>query len=316
MSVADSEAARLPPELEREIFEYTAELYPGVIPNLLCLAHRVFVWIEPIVYHTIYVDSSRRISSFLTATTSKPPEFFATHVRRIFIYNSVRSERSLEDARAALALCTNVTHIAGAGPLASPLLLPVLTPLRLERMALFLTHIFFDTAYDVDLTLLCFQTLTHVDVFDYLSDEDAAMDYVRKLCSLPVLTHLALNDEVSWEAVQTLLRDCTCLEILVVQWSESKESGRARAREARLELDLDLDAARFLMTMFERMEDAALDPPNLWSQAETFVADKRRGKIDSRCFWMTRGEEEEDDESESESEPEEEDDSSSGSESS
>ncbi|KAJ7065606.1 hypothetical protein C8F01DRAFT_1366561 [Mycena amicta] len=279
--------------IQREIFEYTAELYPGVIPTLLCVAHRVLVWIEPIVYHTIYVESSRRFFSFLAATKLKDPSVFATHVNRILIYISF--DPPLEAACAALALCTNVTAIAGAGPLVSPPLLSVLTSMRrLQRIGLFLTHIF---RVDVDLTLPCFQTLTHFDVFDYLMDEYDAMEYATKLCMLPVLTHLALNDMVPWEAVEKLLQDCGCLQVLVVQWSESKASGQERAEEA------PFNDVRFLMTTFDRMEDAALNPPNLWSQAEAFIADKRRGNIDSRCFWMTRGEEEDEDELENE-EPE------------
>ncbi|KAJ7065685.1 hypothetical protein C8F01DRAFT_1249260 [Mycena amicta] len=74
---------RLPPDLEREIFEYTAELYPAAIPSLLCVAHRVLVWIEPIAYRTIDIDSSKHLSAFLAATKSKPAEFFAKHVQRI-----------------------------------------------------------------------------------------------------------------------------------------------------------------------------------------------------------------------------------------
>ncbi|KAJ7065604.1 hypothetical protein C8F01DRAFT_1080529 [Mycena amicta] len=120
------------------------------------------------------------------------------------------------------------------------------------------------------------------------------MEYASKLCTLPLLTHLALNDMVPWNAVEELLQDCRCLQVLVVQWSKSEESGRERAEEA------PFNDVRFLMTTFDRMEDAALEPPNLWSQAAAFGADKRSGKIDSRCSWMTRGEEEDVDKPENE----------------
>jgi hypothetical protein len=34
----------LPPELEREVFETVAELYPQTIPDLLLVSHRVHEW--------------------------------------------------------------------------------------------------------------------------------------------------------------------------------------------------------------------------------------------------------------------------------
>ncbi|KAJ7065615.1 hypothetical protein C8F01DRAFT_1351575 [Mycena amicta] len=192
----------LPPELEREIFQYTAELYPNAIPRLLCVAHRVLVWIEPMAYHTINVDSSKRFLAFMAASKVKPPEFFAKHARRILIDKSFAGP--LKDACAALALCTNATRIAGVHDSLSRLLLPVIIPMRLERIALFLTDIFPKGISAVDLSLPCFQTLTHLDIYDSVSDEHDAMVYATKLCALPALTHLSLSDLVSWEAVQKL----------------------------------------------------------------------------------------------------------------
>ncbi|KAJ7065602.1 hypothetical protein C8F01DRAFT_749784 [Mycena amicta] len=271
----------LPPELERAIFEYTAEFYPYAIPRLIRVAHRVLVWIEPIAYRRIEANSSRRFSSFLAASRSKPPEFFAQHVRTIFIRNSF--DDPLEDACAALALCTSVTRIAGAGPLACQGLLPVIAPMRLERIALFLTHIF-PSIPTVDFGLPCFQTLTHFDVFDYLqpASEEEALVYAAKLCTLPVLTHLSLNGTVPWSAVEMLLRDCRCLEILVLLWPYTDESGQERAAQ------VAFDDVRFVMTGYRIYEEAVWDPPNYWTQAEAFITDKRQGKIDSRCFWMAQ----------------------------
>ncbi|KAJ7131406.1 hypothetical protein C8R44DRAFT_774790 [Mycena epipterygia] len=42
-----------PPELEREIFESAAQLYPNTIPNLLLVARRVNEWIERIKCNTV-----------------------------------------------------------------------------------------------------------------------------------------------------------------------------------------------------------------------------------------------------------------------
>ncbi|KAJ7065622.1 hypothetical protein C8F01DRAFT_1366574 [Mycena amicta] len=277
MSVPET---RLPPDLEREIFEYTADLYPEAIPSLLCIAHRVLAWIEPIVYHTINVDSSRRFLAFLAATKSKPPEFFATHVRRIIVRGLNSFDGPFEDACAALALCTNITQIAGVGPLGSELLLPIIGSMRLQRIAVFLTHMF-PSIHAVDLGLPCFQTLTHVDVFDYFwLPESDALVCAAKLRALPVLTHLAINGTLSWLSIEMILRDCGCLEVLVGLWSQSGNGGQDRAAQT------PFNDVRFLMTAYVRFEESVLDPPNLWTRAEMFIAGKRQGKIDSRCFWM------------------------------
>ncbi|KAJ7065599.1 hypothetical protein C8F01DRAFT_1249177 [Mycena amicta] len=276
-----SETARLPPELEREIFEYTAELYPGVIPNLLCVAHRVLAWIEPIAYHTIEVNKSKRFSCFTAATKSKPREFFAKHVQRILIDIRGTTE-SVEDMRAALALCTNVTRIAGARASPSDWLLPVMLPMRLD--------------------LPCFRTLTHLDVFDYLSPDDASV-YATKICGLPVLTHLSLNNLLPWDVAERLLKGCRCLEVLFVTGLESEEVAKEHAFQT------PFDDVRFLMTTYEvkerasaaqpealpldvrlrmpqygGMDESVLDPPNFWSQAEAFIAAKRQGKIDCKLL--------------------------------
>ncbi|KAJ7065619.1 hypothetical protein C8F01DRAFT_1366572 [Mycena amicta] len=284
MSVTET---RLPPDLEREIFEYTADLYPAAIPNLLCVAHRVLAWIEPILYRTVHI-SPEHISAFLTATKSKskPPEFFAKHVQRLFI-TSFRAPQ-MDDTFAGLALCTGVTRIAGLGTLVCRSLLPVIARMRLERIALFLTYVFPSNdddeheANEVDLSLPCFQTLTHFDVFDFLDMEAVALVYAAKLCALPVLTHLSLNGTVPWSAVEMLLQGCRCLQVLVVLWGESEKKGRARAAQT------PFDDVRFVVMRYHIYEEAIRDPPNYWTQARAFIADKRLGKIDARCFWMAR----------------------------
>ncbi|KAJ7065597.1 hypothetical protein C8F01DRAFT_1228878 [Mycena amicta] len=283
MSVTDP---RLPPELEHKIFEYTAHLYPETIPSLLCVAHRVLAWIEPIAYHTIEVNKSKRFSCFTAATKSKPPEFFAKHVQLILIALRGTNE-SIEDMRAGLALCTNVTRIAGARASPSDWLLPVIIPMRLERIALFLSHIFSEGISAVDLSLPCFQTLTHLGVFDYLSPDDARV-YATKICRLPVLTHLSLNNTVPWDVVEKVLKGCRCLEVFIVTGMESEEVVKEHASQA------PFDDVRFLMTWFESkkaptrmphcggMDESVLDPPNFWSQPEAFIAAKRQGKIDCK----------------------------------
>ncbi|KAJ7078795.1 hypothetical protein C8R44DRAFT_895856 [Mycena epipterygia] len=46
----------LPPEIEREIFELSALSESRVIPRLNLVAHRVKIWIEPLLYRIISVE--------------------------------------------------------------------------------------------------------------------------------------------------------------------------------------------------------------------------------------------------------------------
>ncbi|KAF7296364.1 Zn(2)-C6 fungal-type domain-containing protein [Mycena chlorophos] len=285
-------SAKLPPELEREIFEWTAVLHPWTIPHLLLTARRVHIWTEPLAYHTIRVDRSKRFTSFVDNALKgwKPPEFFAKHVRYIFVYVYVSIPSNLEDACRAVSLCVNATRIAGAGSLVGPHLIPVIQPMRLERVALFLSHLltYPDGAEKLPLELPCFQTVTHLDVFDTLPlENDEAKFYIEKLVALPVLTHLSLNDVAPWEELKMLLAGCSCLKVLLIQWSgRDEDEGKRQAAAAPPEFD----DVRLVMTTFDIMEDAALDDSHLWTSAEEFIEEKSNGRISARTFWMHRDE--------------------------
>ncbi|KAF7309301.1 Zn(2)-C6 fungal-type domain-containing protein [Mycena indigotica] len=274
---APPEEPRFPPELEREILEFAARICPESIPNLLCVARRVLLWIEPLVYHTLEIDSSKRFKAFLAATKSRPPDFFARHVHRLIIHISYDRDSPLDDAWAALALCTGVTRVAGVGAIVNPPLAWVLAGMRLERVALYLSHVF---PGSVELDSQCFQTLTHLDLFDDLWNNEVAMEYAAKLARLPALTHLALNGTVDWDVTENLLQNCESLRILVVLWSLSASEGQTRAKEVPFRDD------RFLMSKYTNMTAGVQDPPSLWSQAEEFIRRKREKRLDAALFWM------------------------------
>ncbi|KAJ7659091.1 hypothetical protein DFH06DRAFT_1130657 [Mycena polygramma] len=51
--IADAIQPNLPPELERHIFELAALSHPMLIPNMIRVAWRVKLWIEPLLYRTL-----------------------------------------------------------------------------------------------------------------------------------------------------------------------------------------------------------------------------------------------------------------------
>ncbi|KAJ7123569.1 hypothetical protein C8R44DRAFT_875759 [Mycena epipterygia] len=50
--------SKLPPELERQIFEIAAHARPVAVLDLILVAWRVKAWVEPLLYRVIFVDGS------------------------------------------------------------------------------------------------------------------------------------------------------------------------------------------------------------------------------------------------------------------
>ncbi|KAF7293954.1 Zn(2)-C6 fungal-type domain-containing protein [Mycena kentingensis (nom. inval.)] len=273
---------RLPPELERRIFEMAAEEGEN-IPNILHIAHRVRVWIEPLFYENLKVDSSPRFRFFLAAHKHKSDAFLAQTVRQVII--NIQFAGSIAEVGAALVRCTGVTRLTGLGSLMSSTLPALIKGMRLRRTAMFFKHIFPD---GIDLTLACFQTLTHIDLFDSVYEDHDATRYVDALLGLPALSHLSLNDDVRWDTIERLLREAPALTVLVLLWCGRPEAGKAHAATApdTLEPPQACSRYRFLTTAYYSWDECIIDAPNYWSQAEAFLAAKQTGSIDSRCFWM------------------------------
>ncbi|KAJ7048236.1 hypothetical protein C8F01DRAFT_1193550 [Mycena amicta] len=76
--MSSDDEPRLPPELEREIFQTTALLHSA--PPLLRVARRVLIWVEPLLYRVLIIGGSIGIAQ-LNAASSKPPAFLARAVR-------------------------------------------------------------------------------------------------------------------------------------------------------------------------------------------------------------------------------------------
>ncbi|KAJ7766721.1 hypothetical protein B0H16DRAFT_1882751 [Mycena metata] len=80
----DAEPA-LPLDLEREIFETAALLYPGTLPTLLRVSRRVLVWIEPLLYRALRIDSPKTAAAIERAMELKPSSFFSDNVQSLYI---------------------------------------------------------------------------------------------------------------------------------------------------------------------------------------------------------------------------------------
>ncbi|KAF7296371.1 hypothetical protein HMN09_01107200 [Mycena chlorophos] len=113
-----------------------------------------------------------------------------------------------------------------------------------------------------------------------MSSTEEADAYTPKLCALPVLTHLCLNDIVPWETAKALLGGCRRLKVLLVLWSDGRIEGVRRAQEVPFVDD------RFVMAPYADVDGSIQFAPNPWSRAEDFIKAKRFGRIEEREYWM------------------------------
>ncbi|KAF7329465.1 hypothetical protein MKEN_00208800 [Mycena kentingensis (nom. inval.)] len=109
---------RLPPELERLIFELVAyqELpWTNATATILALplvCRRVQAWIEPLFYQRIslgrnYDAGETVLPKFLYTVAARPPSFFAAHVRSLYFDYTI----PLVAVQRVLSVCTNVVQL-------------------------------------------------------------------------------------------------------------------------------------------------------------------------------------------------------------
>ncbi|KAJ7429274.1 hypothetical protein B0H11DRAFT_2147084 [Mycena galericulata] len=265
-----------PVDLEREIFETVALMYPREIPTLLRVARRVLVWIEPFLYKVICSNSS----SVLNAMKSKSPAFLQNSVRHLFL--DYTSTWSPEQAADALKLCSGVINFAVIGRFSNPTLLPILADMHVQRLAVCLQNLFGGYPH-IDLRHQLFTSITHIDIFDCVTD--VGESYIcSHIPALPALTHLCLN-EAPWSVVEKMLTDCAKLEVLVLLWPSTSSSKAFEWMDESPFRDVRLVAALY-KDYWEDWENGARGHGNFWSAADTLVACKRRGEIDGARLWL------------------------------
>ncbi|KAJ7446000.1 hypothetical protein B0H11DRAFT_1930343 [Mycena galericulata] len=264
----------LPPDLEREIFELSAHLYSESAPKLLLVARRVLTWIEPLIYRAISVEGDS--APILHALRMKP-QFFDDNVQHLFIAD-VFSGDNLEEI---LSACTGIRSLVLLGASTSVLSLVLLAPkpyarsavlrLRPQKLAIHLESLFGGTDL-VDFSLPLFTTITHLDMFDILSEFIGPWP---NLALLPALTHLALVAYTPAAVMMELLRNCPRLEVLVSRhfWTET------------LENPIFVEDVRFISMLLPvsdiktDWESGANGGMDFWARADKFVALKQRGEI-------------------------------------
>ncbi|KAJ7052123.1 hypothetical protein C8F01DRAFT_1376461 [Mycena amicta] len=288
--MSSDDEPRLPRELEQKIFQTTALLHSSMIPPLLRVAHRVLIWVEPLLYRVLIVGGSP--GAQLNAASSKPPAFLARAVRCLVLDGGF----DYEAARSTLSFCSGVTALAVAGRDSADKLLPTIAVMPIQRIAVYLSGIMHITDASRPEEIAAhpvFHCLTHLDFFETISGTISAL--IALLPCLPRLTHLAFGDsgplDTISEPMEHILRNCRSLQVLVVLYYDrsSRPVGSAVRWAARamgeIMIPESLCDPRLVLSSYELWCEGVLDGPNYWTVAEDFIARKRRGEIDANNFW-------------------------------
>ncbi|KAJ6480568.1 hypothetical protein C8R47DRAFT_600895 [Mycena vitilis] len=266
-----------PAELEREIFETAALMYPWTIPTLLMVARRVLLWVEPLLYRVVRV-TDRTVGmtpALLMAMSSKPPDFFYA-VRHLGLESTTTpwpggTKGLLKLCKNATNLCLNVAHT-------EPTLLPILAEMHVERMSVDLQLLFGADA--IDLRHPVVRSLTHLDMFGI----NGVPALLAEISTLPALTHLCLDADLPRVLPLSVLAACPHLHVLLVQWP----SGNYEPYElARFPHVYDM---RFVIGTYGHYwvewEEEARGLTSFWAQADDFVQRKRNGVIAATRYWI------------------------------
>ncbi|KAJ7058932.1 hypothetical protein C8F01DRAFT_1147575, partial [Mycena amicta] len=217
----------LPPELERIIFELAAWNDRRTTRSLLLVAHRVWIWTEPLLYRVILFDGHplRRLLGISSARSR-------SHIHHLALANA---HISLEDGKDLVSTCPNITNLAvwsGHINLAVMHSLTQLTRLSISPAGLFPG---LDTALSPEQLLTPFPVLSHLEVFG--SERFA---FYSLLNCVPALTHLAFApDDCNAELVHSALRICNNSIRVVVALTHDLQARIPR------EVEEEIDDPRF-----------------------------------------------------------------------
>ena len=219
---------------------------------------------------------------FMRTFHERPAGFFASHVKRLYILNSM----TYQEAQDLLSACTGVIDVAcwaSQDLFNEANLIHILPTKRLQRLSIKLDALWGAGAVDGRFSDNLFPNLSHLEIVNPPSFECLSSHYLddlRGLCSLPSLTHLAFGD--LWEDEHLylipffadMLQRCSQLQILILETRDT------RFRNAISEVRDDprtvvQQSFNGDVTQSEYWEAIRQGGPDLWSRAESVVSMRR-----------------------------------------
>ncbi|KAJ7175005.1 hypothetical protein C8R43DRAFT_1119035 [Mycena crocata] len=283
----------LPVELEREIFEMAARSRVQTIPTLMLVASRVKIWVEPLLYRTLFVSNDRAArqipalpwETFQSIARQKPAILLRCSVRHIFL--DIPDGVPSQDVIWLFTACSHIENMCITGSPSSQLRqhLSGHVPLPLKRLYCDL-HDFFLSSSQMNFTHPLFSHLTHLFHFGRPPPESEI------LALIPHISHLAFYNIFFIPLFLDLLN--TCKSLLVLVYLDEASDGlpdvnprRAEhPRYARL-----VEALRFVAMKYSNgrqdWQMGAHRGVDFWSQAEDFVARRKSVQVSGEPFPLT-----------------------------
>ncbi|KAJ6505248.1 hypothetical protein C8R45DRAFT_1181366 [Mycena sanguinolenta] len=262
---------RLPPELERGVFEIAALAQPTWVPVLMLVARRVKCWVEPCLYRVVFLSGG----GMEKLHKLKLPRFNVDeldarfpnlrHSKHLFIDRDYVRGTALKNW---LLACTGVTNLFAYLRY---------TPEMLTSISGF-TNIAYLT---IDVRALCstaiplplFLSVTHLELLDFSTQNEDVESVCLNISLIPCLTHIALNMYLDTLLSHAALHDIVQLQCIVflstaAPWDDSplRDDGRFVCIEDELGYYID------------RLNGAVFGQ-DYWSFADAFLAARRAGTI-------------------------------------
>ncbi|KAF7342160.1 hypothetical protein MVEN_01803800 [Mycena venus] len=275
---------RLPVELERKIFELAAHSHSKSIPILFLVAHRVKLWLEPILYSVVVFSDPLpghvcfEPTHFTSAIQSQA---ISEHVTNLFIPFDSKQAPDL-DLDLILASCSAVQNLV-LFPKQTDLL-PFLSSMPLRRLTIPLDDVF--SPANIDFLHPLFSHITHLELMDGPLDNSRWEEY-SGLALLPNLTHLSFLVQRSLRIFQGALAACPALQVLVALYWKFHVFDPAMGLES-----LGQDTRFVCMPAPSFAQDwqiGARGGEDFWVRAEKFIAQRVSGQIDRGTFVLREG---------------------------
>ncbi|KAJ7616136.1 hypothetical protein FB45DRAFT_237821 [Roridomyces roridus] len=274
---------KLPPELEREIFELAAQSDPLSVLQLMLVAWRIHDWVKPLLYRVVLLQGQfvlKKVSSYPWESSSRYTSISLSILQQSVkhLYIQMAPSNVTEHVLSAASGVENLWVRTMLEESSEGRLVAALPNVR----RLHCNYSLILDALDVETTPPAFSRLTHLEIFGEVDP-----DIWEELALIPNLTHLAVDDGwVDGPLLLDLLDRFKSLHVLIMLcWPD------------RPTLDLDDEGMhqlvkdpRFVRTAcLDRMADwksGALTGVDYWSRADDFLARRRAGDINALRYFI------------------------------
>ncbi|KAJ2924610.1 hypothetical protein H1R20_g12481, partial [Candolleomyces eurysporus] len=304
----------LPEDVGRVVFELTAELDQETGRSCALVSRKVNAWIEPKLYRTLIIESAKQmenlcriVENIINGDSTKPPGFFASHVKAIAFAND--REELAPSILSILKACHNVERLVlWCMPLESDSEQPSQADRDLRELREFLASPelsprWISTGNDTFtigedyFSYPIFQNATHVDLICECGLDTGRWNTLRHL---PFLTHLSVFCDISMKECDRWVRETVglgpiSLRVLIV-WLPNYYFDKMNREFEGLKAihDGNVDSRAVVACMENPLRACGLHPilrsyqdtvrdfagvsvgKDFWNLAEEFIEERRR----------------------------------------